>query len=116
MKFLADENVDKPIVERLRKDGNVVIYVAEVEPSISDDEVIKLANQESALLLTEDKDFGELTFLQHKVKSGILLLRFQTEDTKYKIDTIRKVFEQYQNKIPLHFLVISETKIRIRPI
>ena len=27
MNFLADENVDKPIVERLRKDGHVVLYV-----------------------------------------------------------------------------------------
>ena len=41
MKFLADENVDKPIVERLRKDGHVVLYVIEMEPSISDDEVIR---------------------------------------------------------------------------
>ena len=60
MNFLADENVDKPIVERLRKDGHIVLYVIEMEPSISDDEVIQRANQESALLLTADKDFGQL--------------------------------------------------------
>jgi len=62
MKFLADENIDKPIVERLRDDGHIVLYVLEMEPSISDDEVIRQANQESALLLTADKD-QKTTFL-----------------------------------------------------
>lgn len=37
MKFLADESIDKPIVERLRKDGHIVFYVIEIEPSISDE-------------------------------------------------------------------------------
>ncbi len=46
MKFLADENVDKPIVERLRKDSHEVLYVLEIEPSISDDEVIQRTNQD----------------------------------------------------------------------
>ncbi len=52
MKFLADENVDKSIVERLRDDGHIVLYVLDMKPGISDDEVIQRANQEFALLLT----------------------------------------------------------------
>ena len=62
MKFLADEGVDKQIVDRLRQDGHSVWYVAEMEPGISDDEVLTIANQENAILLTADKDFGELIF------------------------------------------------------
>jgi len=62
VKFLADENVDKPIVEHLMRDGHLVLYVIEMEPGISDEEVIQRANQESALLLTADRDFGELVF------------------------------------------------------
>ena len=56
MKFLADEGVDKQIVDRLRQDGHSVWYVAEMEPGISDDEVLNLANRENAILLTADKD------------------------------------------------------------
>lgn len=67
MKFLADENVDKPIVKRLRDDGHTVLYVLETEPSISDDEVIRRASEELALLLTADKDFGELVFRQRHI-------------------------------------------------
>ncbi len=44
MKLLADESVDRPIVERLRDDGHEVVYVAELSPSIGDDEVLQKAN------------------------------------------------------------------------
>jgi len=52
MKILADESVDAQVVDRLRQDGFDILYVAEISPSISDTEVLNLANKESALLLT----------------------------------------------------------------
>ena len=54
MKFLADENVDKPIVEHLRDDSHTVLYVSEMKPSISDDEVIRRAIQEHADQLAQN--------------------------------------------------------------
>ena len=68
MNFLADESVDRPIVDSLRQRGHDVLYVAEMEPGISDDAVLDLANQEGALLLTADKDFGELVFRQRRIQ------------------------------------------------
>jgi predicted nuclease of predicted toxin-antitoxin system len=62
--FLADENIDQPIVERLRQENHQVWYIAEIAPNISDDIVLKLALDEKAILLTSDKDFGELVFRQ----------------------------------------------------
>lgn len=62
MKLVADESIDRQIVEHLRKDGHLISYVAEMEPGISDDFVLNLANREHALLLTADKDFGEMVF------------------------------------------------------
>ncbi len=62
MNFVADENIETSIIERLREDGHQVLSVAEMEPGILDDEVLDRANQASALLLTNDKDFGELVF------------------------------------------------------
>lgn len=64
MKFLADESVDYQIVDRLRQDGHEIWYVAEMEPGISDDAVLDEANKKMAILLTSDKDFGELVFRQ----------------------------------------------------
>ncbi|MDY6864328.1 MAG: DUF5615 family PIN-like protein [Thermodesulfobacteriota bacterium] len=54
MNFVADESVDRQIIEQLRDDGHSVWYVAEMTPSISDDEVLKLANNESSPLITSD--------------------------------------------------------------
>jgi predicted nuclease of predicted toxin-antitoxin system len=62
MNLLADEGVDRPVVERLRHDGHAVVYIAEVSPSIEDDEVLRRANEANALLLTADHDFGELIY------------------------------------------------------
>lgn len=59
MNLVADEGVDGHIIARLRQDGHDMLDIAEIEPSISDDIVLSHANAQEALLLTEDKDFGE---------------------------------------------------------
>lgn len=53
MNFLADEGVDFPVVQRLRGDGHEVLYVAEMDPGISDEKVLAAANDKNALLLLE---------------------------------------------------------------
>ena len=60
MNFLADEGVGFPVVQRLRSDRHEVLYVAEMAPGVSDERVLPTANDGNALLLTADKDFGEL--------------------------------------------------------
>ena len=75
MKLLADENLDLSVVARLREAGHQVLAVAEMEPGISDDVVLDRANSEAAMLLTEDKDFGELAFRQFLIHHGVILVR-----------------------------------------
>ncbi|KYF50440.1 hypothetical protein BE08_17255 [Sorangium cellulosum] len=58
--ILADENIAAPIVERLRADGVTVLQVAEIAPTVADSEVLRLAAEHDAIVLTGDKDFGEL--------------------------------------------------------
>jgi predicted nuclease of predicted toxin-antitoxin system len=55
MKFLIDESVEKPIVDWLRDQKYDVIYITEKSPAITDEEVIKVANSESRILITNDK-------------------------------------------------------------
>ncbi len=62
MNFVADESVDQPIVTQLRQAGHTVLAIVEMEPSISDETVLEIANQQGMVLLTGDKDFGELVF------------------------------------------------------
>jgi Domain of unknown function (DUF5615) len=55
MNFLADESVDRQIVDRLRQDGHMVWYVAEMEPGISDDIVLGLANREWGIRIRQPR-------------------------------------------------------------
>lgn len=73
MKILADEGVDRPIVERLRQNSHQVWHVAEMEAGSADEAVLDLANREGAVLLTTDKDFGELVFRQERMTKGVIL-------------------------------------------
>jgi predicted nuclease of predicted toxin-antitoxin system len=73
MNLLADEGVDAQIVAKLRSKGHDVLYVAEMDPGISDESVLKLANEHGALLITEDKDFGELVYRQGLIYLGVVL-------------------------------------------
>ncbi len=60
MKILADEGVDKPIVDLLRSSGFDVHYILETHQGSEDEKVLQIANEEDRISLTQDKDFGEL--------------------------------------------------------
>jgi predicted nuclease of predicted toxin-antitoxin system len=64
MHFLADENVSRRVVERLRADGHDVISVAQSGQGIPDKHVVEMANADGRILITEDRDFGELVIRQ----------------------------------------------------
>jgi len=114
MKFVADECVDYRIVERLRKDGNKVLSVVEMEPGISDDELLNLANEEEAFLLTADKDFGELVFRQGQVVSGIILIRLSGLSPKFKAAIVSGAITEHMEELQQAFTVITPATVRIR--
>ncbi len=114
MNFLADESVDHQIVERLRQDGHHVWYVAEMEPGISDDTVLALANREAALLLTADKDFGEMIFRQRLHMHGIMLIHLAGLSPKRKAKLVASVINQHGMELPNAFAVIAPGVFRIR--
>ena len=70
MRWLADECVDAGLVLHLRADGHDVAYMAEIMPAASDLEVVTRARAEGRVLLTEDKDFGDLIFAVVRSNSG----------------------------------------------
>lgn len=116
MNFVADESVDRQIVERLRNNDHLIWYVAEMLPSISDDEVLQLANKKIAPLITSDKDFGELVFRQHLVSYGVILVRLSGLSTKLKANIVSYTISNHEDEILGNFTVISPNKIRIRKI
>ncbi len=114
MILLADESVDSPIVERLRQDGHDVTYIAELAPSISDEQVLQEANARNAVLLTEDKDFGELVYRLGRVHAGIVLIRLAGLPAAVKADTVAKLLQDHAAELQGAFSVISPGAVRIR--
>lgn len=113
-KFLADESVDFRIVKALREDHYEVQAIVEINPSIDDEQVLALANELNAILITEDKDFGELTYRLKKPNKGIILLRFRKEEIVIKIKKVKEVLEKFQTDIQNRFTVITVEKVRIK--
>ena len=114
MKLIADEGVDRPVVERLRQDGHDVVYVAELSPSVPDEEVLQQANARGAVLLTADKDFGELVFRQGLVHSGVVLLRLAGLDNATRAEIVAEVCRNRTGELIGAFSVVSPGQIRIR--
>lgn len=115
MNFVADEGIDGPIVEVLRENKHYVWYVAEMDPGISDEEVLSLANRENALLLTQDKDFGDLVFRQNRSSPGVILIRMAGLPPSTKATLVLKSIVQHQSELLQAFTVITPDNIRIRP-
>lgn len=84
MRLLADENFPGEAVEALRVAGYDVLWIAEDAPSIDDQDVLARAVREQRLLLTFDKDFGELVFrLRYPAGNGVVLFRIPPYDPEY---------------------------------
>jgi len=62
MRFLADESCDFSVVRALRAEGHDIVAIAEISPREEDDDVRERALKDDRLLITEDKDFGQLVY------------------------------------------------------
>jgi len=115
MNFLADEGVDFPVVHRLRSDGHEVLYVAEMDPGIDDERVLTIANERNALLLTADKDFGELVYRLHRISAGVLLMRLAGLSPASKAELISSVVHDHGRQLMYTFTVVTPGMVRVRP-
>ncbi len=89
VRFLADENIEAAVIKALRDLGHEVFEVRRLKPRAGDDEVVSLARERTCVLVTNDKDFGELVFLQGKRIPGVLLLRPAGSSGEEKAPTVR---------------------------
>lgn len=115
MNFVADEGVDWPIVAQLRQHGHVVWYVAEMSPSLPDADVLALAHREQAILLTFDKDFGEMVFRQRQTSPGVVLLRLHGLSPQQKTAVVVDTVQNHGAELAKAFTVVTPTTLRIRP-
>ncbi len=80
MKFLADENIPLKVVKR---HGLDIISVAEIQIGMNDEDIAKLSEKEGAIIITFDKDFGEIIFRRSIKSYGLILLRIPPKSVDY---------------------------------
>lgn len=114
MNFVADEGVNKQIVEKLRNEGHDVLYIAEFDSGANDANILFFADVEHRILLTRDKDFGELVFRLKKIHSGIILERLYELESDLKAGIVSEVINKYGEELYGAFTVIQPGRVRIR--
>ena len=113
MRFLADESCDFSVVRALRSAGHDVILVSETAPRAEDSEVISLAVRESRMLVTEDKDFGQLVYAHGQETIGVIFLRFPTDTRNQIAKAVVKLVKKEGDKLVGSFVVVQPGRIRI---
>jgi predicted nuclease of predicted toxin-antitoxin system len=116
VKFIADENIDLEIIKELRNKGFDIFSIAEESPGIDDEDVLQITNNHNALLLTGDKDFGELVFRREKAVNGVILIRLIGIPQEEKARIVLETFRNHASDFNKSFTVIGRKKIRIKRI
>jgi len=111
MRFLVDECTGKKLAKLLEKESHDVLFVGDVMPSASDDEVIRRAEKDNRILITDDRDFVELVFRLGKPTKGVILLRTGVNPEK-RLKALVKLLRNYE--IAEKFVVLKEDSVRIR--
>lgn len=114
MRFLANENFPLDAVEALRHQGHDVVWIRTESPGISDPEVLSRAQTEDRILLTFDKDFGELAFrTKLPATSGIILFRITAPSSVVVAQKVVTAIALQDNWAG-YFSVVEDDKIRMR--
>jgi len=114
MKFLVDESTGASVVACLRDEGHDVVAVAEIMPQANDEEILERAVLEDRILVTNDKDFGEMVFRSGWMHRGVVLLRLRDERAANKVRIVKIVVAQVGERLRDHYVVASETGMRVR--
>jgi predicted nuclease of predicted toxin-antitoxin system len=113
VRFLADESCDFSIVRALRGAGHDVVAVAELSGGVPDREVIELARTDGRVLLTEDKDFGQLVFAALAGSTGVILVRYPAAVRDGLPTSVVKLAERLGASLESAFVTMTPGRIRL---
>lgn len=113
MQILADESCARPVVLALRMADHDVLSIAEVAPGAPDAAVLARGITEKRILITEDRDFGELIYAQGNPSPGVILVRFPGPTSGAKIAAVVETVAILGTRLLGAFVVVEPGRIRI---
>jgi predicted nuclease of predicted toxin-antitoxin system len=114
MRFLADENVANRIVKWLRDQGNDVLCAAEEKSGRRDPDWLRRAEAEGRLIITSDKDFGDLVFRDGLSSHGVILIRLEKLSMEARLKRLELAWSVVEANPHGCFIVISPRRVRVR--
>lgn len=108
-----DECTGPTVAKWLNTEGHDVVSISPDRKGITDKEILKIAVEEIRILITNDKDFGELIFKHKLPHSGVIFLRLSDETAKNKILVLKNLIDHHNKIIDKgRFVVVTENNIR----
>jgi len=113
MRFIADETLGPIVIKWLRKLHHNVLSIYEDFRGLNDDEILQKSFEDNRILITNDKDFGEMVFRQRKSHSGVILLRLDDERSTNTIEVLDMLLGRYASQLVGNFVVATESTVRV---
>ena len=116
MRILADEHVASELVDWLRSEGHVVLWAAESLSGTSDDALLAVAVEQQRVMLTRDRDFGELTYRRLTAPAPVVLMRLHMRHPRHRLGVMQRAWAEIEQHIAGHFIVVMPGRLRVRPL
>jgi len=116
MRFLADENVSRLVVDGLRAAGFDVVTVVATSAGAPDDEVLGFADRDGRILITEDRDFGELVVRQRLAVLGVILIALDRLSNAAEAARVTEVARAHADRMAGNLLVVEPGRVRVSPL
>ncbi len=116
MKFLADAHIGWLIVRFLESTGHDVLRAATFPPSTSDADILRRATTERRVILTSDRDFGELVFRLGLPAQGVILLRIDVPSETERLNVITRFWPDIEKSVTGYFVTVTAKRVRRTPL
>ena len=114
LRFLVDESTGDAVANMLRQHGFDVLSVSKVLPQADDTVILQFAVIDERIVITNDKDFGEMVYRDHLSQRGIVLLRLLDTSAANKQRVALTVIHRYGEQLIDAFCVATEQRSRLR--
>ena len=113
MELLADESCSGPVIRALRAAGHDLLVIAEAAKGASDEWVMERASAEGRVLITEDRDFGELVYAHGRSTAGVVFLKFHSRSRRAKPEAVVEAVAKLGERLRGGFAVVEPGRVRL---
>lgn len=114
LKFLVDAGVGRKVEQWLIATNHDVKTVRAIDPKMPDYAILQIAVNENRIVVTMDKDFGEMVYRDTQIHAGVLLLRLDEATSEEKVRVVAQIIQDHAGKLEGRFSVYQSGRLRIR--